>query len=319
MSIDVTHRTEADDVTEPQQHSKQDEPTEEDETEPGDVFDSEDEFDPESDAETDADLESDSDEGDDDLTAGLGDDTVMFERERISEAIGRSGSGVLGRMLREGRLDSSLVDRMVEDLATRIIDGRLPPGADVNSVELARRYGSSRTPVREALLTLQREGLVDIPARRRPRVALVTSSQVREMYEVRASLHGLVSELIVQRADNSALAVLRGWQDKLRADAEHADVEAYFWHNVAFRQAEAEVAGNHQLTRLLSTLGLRTLQLRHLSLSFPGRLDRSVDDHDRLLTAYDDRDAALATAITKSIIMAGYRAIEASAWPGLEK
>jgi DNA-binding GntR family transcriptional regulator len=229
------------------------------------------------------------------------------------------GSDVLGRMLWEGRSDTSLVDKMVEDLAMRIIDGRLPPGADVNSVELARRYGSSRTPVREALLTLQREGLVDIPARRRPRVALVTLQQVREMYEVRASLHGLVSELIVRQADSAGFAVLREWQDKLRVDAERGDVEQYFWHNVAFRQAEAEIAGNHSLTRLLSTLGLRTLQLRHLSLSFPGRLDRSVDDHERLLAAYADRDEPLAVALTKSIIMAGFRAIEASGWSGLEK
>lgn len=228
------------------------------------------------------------------------------------------GSDVLGRMLGE-RSETSLVDKMVEDLAMRIIDGRLPPGADVNSVELAKQYGSSRTPVREALLTLQREGLVDIPARRRPRVTLVTLSQVREMYEVRASLHGLVSELIVEAADDRGLATLRGWQDQLRGDAERSDVESYFWHNVAFRQAEAEIAGNRQLTRLLSTLGVRTLQLRHLSLSFPGRLDRSVEDHDRLLAAYGERDAPLAVALTKSIIMAGYRAIEASGWSGLDK
>lgn len=228
------------------------------------------------------------------------------------------GSDVLGRLLWAGRTDTSLVDRMVEDLAMRIIDGRLPPGADLNSVELARQYGSSRTPVREALLTLQREGLVDIPARRRPRVALVTLAQVRDMYEVRASLHALVSELIVRNTGEAGLAVLRRWHDRLRQDAERADAEAYFWHNVAFRQAEAEVAGNQQLTRLLSTLGLRTLQLRHLSLSLPGRLDRSVADHERLLAAYDDRDATLAVALTRSIIMAGCRAIEASGWSGLD-
>jgi DNA-binding GntR family transcriptional regulator len=226
--------------------------------------------------------------------------------------------GILGRMLgAEGAADS-LVDRMVDDLAMRIIDGRLRPGADVNSVELARRYGSSRTPVREALLRLQREGLVDIPARRRPRVALVTLAQVRETYEVRACLHGMVSELIVRDTGDDGLAVLLALQHQLRMDAGRADLDAYFWRNVEFRQAEAEVSGNRQLARMLGSLGLRTLQLRRLSLSFPGRLDRSVADHERLLAAYADRDAALAVAITKSIIMAGYRTIEASGWSGLE-
>jgi DNA-binding GntR family transcriptional regulator len=227
----------------------------------------------------------------------------------------RPGGDILRQMLRDGRTDVSLVDRMVEDLARQIIDGSLPPGTDVNSVDLARRFNTSRTPVREALLTLQREGLVDIPARRRPRVAPVTLSQARELYEIRASLHALVSELIV--AQESDLSVLATWQAHLRDDASRGDVDAYFWHNVSFRQAEAEAAGNRQLTRLLSSLGLRTLQLRHVSLSLPGRLDRSVEDHERLLAAYADGDAPLAVALTRSIIMTGLRSIEASGWSGL--
>jgi DNA-binding GntR family transcriptional regulator len=213
-------------------------------------------------------------------------------------------------------VERSLVDKIVEDVALQIIDGRLEPGADVNSVELAKRYSSSRTPVREALLTLQREGLVDIPARKRPRVAPVTLVQAREVYEVRASLHGLVSELIVAQAPDDSLQVLHEWHDKLAQDAAAGDVDGYFWDNVAFRQAEAEVAGNAQLARTLSSLGLRTLQLRHVSLSLPGRLERSVNDHDRLLQAYADRDADLAVAITKSIIKGGLRAIEQSDWVG---
>ncbi len=228
------------------------------------------------------------------------------------------GEGMLAALLREGRPNTSLVDHIVEDIARQIIIGELPPGADLNSVDLARRYGSSRTPVREALLTLQRESLVEIPARRRPRVALVTLDQVRDIYQVRASLQGLVSELIVKDSDDSGLAVLADCQSRLRADAERGDVDAYFWHNVAFRQAEAEIAGNRQLTRMLGSLGLRTLQLRHLSLSFPGRVERSLDDHERLLIAYADRDVSLAVAITRSIINAGFHAIEASGWSGLE-
>ena len=242
---------------------------------------------------------------------------IAEEPSRLAEGL-PSGEGMLAALLREGRPNSSLVDHIVEDIAMQIIVARLPPGADLNSVDLARRYGSSRTPVREALLTLQREGLVEIPARRRPRVALVTMEQVRDIYQVRASLHGLVSELIVHEATDESLAVLTEWQARLRADAEIGDTDAYFWHNVGFRQAEAEITGNRQLTRMLGSLGLRTLQLRHLSLSFPGRLQRSLDDHDRLMTAYADRDVSLAVAITKSIIHAGFRAIEASGWPGLE-
>src|SRR5688572_19053087 len=63
----------------------------------------------------------------------------------------------------------SIVDDIVLAIGTDIIEGRLKPGDDLNSVELARTFGSSRTPVREALLTLEREGFVELSARRRPR------------------------------------------------------------------------------------------------------------------------------------------------------
>jgi DNA-binding GntR family transcriptional regulator len=227
------------------------------------------------------------------------------------------GAAVLRQLLRDGRPELSLVDRIADDVAVRIIDGRLPPGADVNSVELARRYASSRTPVREALLTLEREGLVELAARRRPRVARFTLAQVRELYQVRVNLYGLVSELVVRDGTEAGLAALRDRQARLAEAAEAGDVERYFWHNVAFRQAEADVAGNRRLARMLNSLGLRTLQLRHLSLSLPGRLARSVADHERLLAAYSDRDTELAVATNRAIARTALRAIESSHWPGL--
>ena len=64
------------------------------------------------------------------------------------------------------------------------------------------------------------------------------------------------------------------------------------------------------MRRVLDTLGLRALQLRHLSLSQPGRLHRSLADHGRLLQAYEDRDATLASALTRSLVLRGFAAIE---------
>ena len=72
----------------------------------------------------------------------------------------------------------------------------------MNSAELARRFSTSRTPVREALLLLERESLVIVPPRRRPYVSPVDMAQVREVYEIRASLYALVSELLVARASD---------------------------------------------------------------------------------------------------------------------
>jgi DNA-binding GntR family transcriptional regulator len=212
---------------------------------------------------------------------------------------------------------TSIVDEIIVKVGTDIIEGRLLPGDDLNSVELARAFGSSRTPVREALLTLEREGFVEISAHRRPRVAPLRIEEVRELYRVRAHLYALVSREVVQVADAEDIARLRALQEQLVQAMENDDVDRYFWINVHFRNTEAEIAGNRTLCRVLDSLGLRMLQLRHVSLSLPGRLQRSLEDHERLVRAYEDRDADLAAALTSGLVMRGLTAIERSGWTGL--
>jgi DNA-binding GntR family transcriptional regulator len=228
------------------------------------------------------------------------------------ESIGRRE---LLRVLNRGP-GGSIVDEVIVAVGTDIIEGRLLPGADLNSVDLARTFGSSRTPVREALLTLEREGFVEISAHRRPRVAPLHIEEVRELYHLRAELYAMVSRAVVAVADDEVLARLRALQDELEGAAEDEDVDRYFWVNVQFRNTEAAIAGNTTLRRVLDSLGLRMLQLRHLSLSLPGRLQGSADDHGRLLRAYEDRDAVLAAAVTQSLVLRGLAAIERSGWTG---
>ncbi|HEY3750086.1 MAG TPA: GntR family transcriptional regulator [Pseudonocardiaceae bacterium] len=207
---------------------------------------------------------------------------------------------------------SSLALAIFRELAVGIVEGRLPPGHEVNSAELAREFNTSRTPVREALLMLEREDLVIVPPRRRPYVSEVALAQVREIYEIRACLYALVSELLIQRASDEQIATLHDWQAKLEADTQAGDVDAYFWHNVGFRNTEASLSGNRELQRRLSSLGLQMHRFRHLSLSLPGRLLNSLADHGRLVRAYADRDVAMAVAISRSLVWRGYQAIERS-------
>lgn len=222
----------------------------------------------------------------------------------------------LSRTFGRGSTVPSIADEIALAVATEIIEGRLSPGDDLNSVDLARSFNSSRTPVREALLVLEREGFVEITARRRPRVARLLLREVRELYNLRAELYALVSRAVVQKASEADLETLRGHQRALEAAAADDDVDRYFWINVQFRNTEADIARDATLRRVLDSLGLRALQLRHLSLAQPGRLDPSVRDHARLLLAYEDRDGELASALTQSLVRAGYAAIERSGWTG---
>jgi DNA-binding GntR family transcriptional regulator len=205
-----------------------------------------------------------------------------------------------------------------DEVAIDIVEGRLRPGDSLNSVDLARRFGTSRTPVREALAELERHGVVAVPPRRRPYVVHVTLKQVHDVYILRANLFSLVSELIVDNCPTERLAELWKWQQALEGDVARNSVDDYFWHNVGFRLVEVGLSGNGELQRTLHTLGVRTLQFRHLSLSQPGQITRSVADHRRLLIAYEERDKTAATGMTRALIMGGYRAIQRSGLVGTE-
>jgi DNA-binding GntR family transcriptional regulator len=203
-----------------------------------------------------------------------------------------------------------LAQEIFDEIAIDIVEGRLRPGDSLNSVDLSRRFGTSRTPVREALAELERHGVMVVPPRRRPYVAHATLKQVKDIYELRANLFSLVSELIVDNCPDERLAGLWTWQRALEDDVARGAIDDYFWHNVGFRLVEVGLSGNGELQRTLHALGLRTLQFRHLSLSQPGRIERSAADHRRLLLAYEERDKIAATGMTRTLIMAGYRTIE---------
>jgi DNA-binding GntR family transcriptional regulator len=208
------------------------------------------------------------------------------------------------------------VAEIVDWVARGIIEGRLRPGDDLNSVDLAKRFGVSRTPVREALFVLTREGLVDWSPRRRPRVAAMNLKEVREIYELRALLYAQVSLAIVEHATGEDIEALWRAHGKLAAVAAKGDVDGYFWANVAFRDEELRVSRNGIFKEVLDSVRMRTNRLRHLSTSLPGRLQRSCMDHQRLCEAYAERDGVLAAALNRSIVMGALHAIE-SAWDSL--
>jgi len=222
----------------------------------------------------------------------------------------------VGVMAAPGTGEQSSVAEIVDWVARGIIEGRLRPGDDLNSVDLAKRFGVSRTPVREALFALTREGLVDWSPRRRPRVAAMQLKEVREIYALRALLYGQVSLAIVEHATDEDIAALWRAHGKLAEVAARGDVDGYFWANVAFRDEELRVSRNGIFKEVLDSMRMRTNRLRHLSTSLPGRLQRSCTDHQRLCEAYAERDGVLAAALNRSIVMGALHAIEA-AWDSL--
>jgi DNA-binding GntR family transcriptional regulator len=226
----------------------------------------------------------------------------------LPESFGRR----LSRNLRLLDRREPLVATVVEWVGIGIIEGRLAPGEILSSVELARRFNTSRTPVREALMLLEQEGLVEMRARRRPRVAEPTLQAVQDTYRVRQNLLALGARLVVQEASDENIAEVGTRVIELRRMADAGEVDRYFWAHVDLQEFLLEIAGNPTLKQILDSLALRTLVLRHRSLSQPGRLADSVQDQERLFRAYRDRDADLAAALMAGSTLSALRAIERS-------
>jgi DNA-binding GntR family transcriptional regulator len=222
---------------------------------------------------------------------------------------------VIGRVVAERHDRPSLVSQIACDVGAEIIEGLWLPGDDLNSVELSRRYKTSRTPIREALMLLEKEGLVNVPPRRRPRVASLDIEEIREIYRVRAALFELIAADVAKHASSGDIASLRVPLAELERAYRARDLNGFVWANVDFYDRNTQIASNRTVKRILDSLLLRTLSLRRLSLSQAGRMQQSFDDHSRLVKAYEGRDHTLAAALMHSNHINALAALEAGLAP----
>ena len=149
--------------------------------------------------------------------------------------------GIIRRVVSKDDERSSLVDDIACVVGAEILEGLRRPGSDLNSVELSRRFRTSRTPTREAVVILEKEGLVEILPRRRPRVADLSISEIREIYRVRAAMLGLIAAEVARLATDADIAELRA----ILSEMEHADAagdrDGYYWANVNFHERFAVI------------------------------------------------------------------------------
>ena len=248
-----------------------------------------------------------------DAAAVLESSTVGYGSVVVVKDGSRQSKQMLATLLNLRDDPESLVSRITLQVAKDIIEGVVAPGETMNSLELAKRFASSRSPVRDALLALEREGLIEVPARRRPRVVAPTLEQVVEIYELRAQLHSTVARKVARNASISQLDELDAALQAMGRSAVNGDVDGYFWGNVSFHHTATAIAGDSTLKRTLDGLGLQVLRLRHLGMSLPGRMAVSYEDHQRLARAYRERDEDLAGALSSSIILAALKALRH--WP----
>lgn len=243
------------------------------------------------------------------MTDHLGDVETVEPQAMPEDEFRDSLRQLLVRSLGVDDRGDSLVAQIAGDVGLRIIEGELLPGDEVNSVDLAKQFGTSRTPVREALLMLEKHRMVEVPARRRPRVSGFLDVPIRELYHARALLTGFMSDAVCINWQGSELEPMRAQVDNMGAAWENDDVNAFFWANISFGEAATGIAGNSLIAGFIDSIGMSSLRLRRQSMALPGRMEESYQDHVRLLRAFERRDRQLARALSMGIIRDAYLAL----------
>jgi DNA-binding GntR family transcriptional regulator len=198
--------------------------------------------------------------------------------------------------------DRQRVSDDVHRLLRRAIFTReLPPGARLSVPALATRFGLSRSPIREAVLRLVREGLADEVPYRGAVVRRVGAEEIAPLYELREVLEGLAARLAATRASPDALSELRS------TVAEHAeviaagDVAAHFEVDMRFHRLVREAAGNDQLVGALEPVQDR-IRIAMLTTSLTAGPAQALRDHETILRAIEARDPEAAEAAARQHI-----------------
>jgi DNA-binding GntR family transcriptional regulator len=196
-----------------------------------------------------------------------------------------------------------LRQQVLDTLRQAIIDGRLAPGARLTERELTEMLGVSRTVVREALRSLEAEGLVHVIPNKGPVVRELSRAEAEDLYQIRAVLEGLAARLFVQHASAEQVEQLEHSLAVVVEAYDSGDAARVLETKNRFYDVLFAGAGSETLSSMLATLHARIWRWRALGLTHPGRSsDRSQESiaHLReMLAAIRARDAEAAERITR--------------------
>jgi len=198
-----------------------------------------------------------------------------------------------GRLLRE---------RVYEQLRHDILTCNLMPGTEIRETELAARFQVSKSPVRDALISLEREGLIITIPRQGYRVAPVSISDMLDMFHLRAALERANIERIIRNASDEQLQML----DQFKSFHEDAWPEGFIGYNKKFHRLLAELGGNPRMRdQLIDLIDLmeRAVQISVSNMNH-GKPEALVAEHHEIITAIQSRAVKTAQRLAEQHVLA---------------
>jgi DNA-binding GntR family transcriptional regulator len=222
-------------------------------------------------------------------------------RKKPSRPRAKTGSlGGLAELWKRHRDHHNAAEAVHMTLREAILHGALPAGQPLGEVQLANIFGRSRTPVREAILKLESEGLAARFPRRGLVVAQITRDEVLEVYAVREMLDGLSARLAALGILPTELDRLVWLNDRLRVAATADDAKAMIRLNIEFHEAICQASRNSLLQEFMRRIHEWVHRFADTTMSFPGRGLEAVAEHKALIDAIRARDPEAAERIARA-------------------
>src|SRR5437764_1503063 len=176
---------------------------------------------------------------------------------------------MVAEVIEETSKKPSLVDDAYTKLKEAIRENMFPPGYQGSEQEIATRLGMSRTPVHEAVIRLQEEGLVRVLSRRGVVVCVLSAADMREIYDVIIALESTAAELLAEKPKDERSAItteLEHVNAEMEAALEADDLTAWARADGRFHQLLMERCGNKRLVRMFHTIMDQSHRARMLTL-----------------------------------------------------
>ncbi|EWY38233.1 GntR family transcriptional regulator [Skermanella stibiiresistens SB22] len=200
---------------------------------------------------------------------------------------GRTG-GVRLRSSRRGATMASVVFRELRD---EIVSMRRTPGEAIVEKAIAEGYGVSRTPVREAILKLADDGLVEVFPQSGTYVSRIPLNRLSEAIEIRKALEVGTVRHAATRATAADIKALQANLDRQRLMREAGDQEGFHQSDEAFHALLAEISGYPGFWTIIQQVKIQVDRCRRLTLPEPGRLVRVIAEHAAVVDAIAEHDA----------------------------
>ena len=183
---------------------------------------------------------------------------------------------------------------LLSEIENLIVNGSMVPGQRLDEMVLAKKYGVSRTPVREAIRALTAIGLVQNTGRQGSQVAKLSISMLIEMFELMAVLEGMCAQLAARRATKNELIEMHKTHQLLERTFEKGTHKEFYDVNLKFHDQLYNASHTQYLAE--ETLRLRRrLSPYRMRVTFqPGRMNSTLEEHNKILIAIKKGESELA-------------------------